>query len=325
MKNAIKLILKAVIFISCLIYIFLGVNYDDFLFRISSVNILLIIPSLIIVISGYIFLALRLVVLVKVYTINSFISSFKASVIALGVNNIFPLKLGEVAKVMCLNNMFKISLAKSFSLIVWERFIDINILTILGFIVIGGYHPEINMYPLFIFVIVAWSILFVFFRVNYFYISIASLLPIYLKNNLNKLREALFSKRSYFDYILIVIISLVIWFIYAFQIWFILDELLLIKLSVLQLLTVFVITSLGMAVPSVPGAIGVYEASMVLALSWFNIDKIDALMAGIVCHVFIFVPCTLMSLVVLSKMSLSFKKFKIKLLEIKYKIIENEK
>jgi uncharacterized membrane protein YbhN (UPF0104 family) len=56
-----------------------------------------------------------------------------------------------------------------------------------------------------------------------------------------------------------------------------------------------------MLLPSTPGAIGVYEASTVLALSWFGIEKEQALGIALFNHALQFIPTTLLGLAVFIK------------------------
>jgi|GEM_PF-628668 len=322
LKNTSKLTIQILIVVICFIYAFSNINYSELLTRLKTIEFILILPALFIIVSGYFFLALRLVVLLKSYTINSFYASFNASIIALGINNIFPLKLGEVAKVFYLNRVVNISLSKSFSLIIWERFADINLLALLGLLTMAFYPSNVNLQPFFIAVVILWVGLFVYLKVNFIYNKLTFFLPLFIQNLLNQLHAALIAKRSRVDILGVVVLTILVWFIYVFQVWFILEKILLIELNLPQLLTVFVVTALGMAVPSVPGALGVYEAAMVLSLGWFGIDKTEALMAGIVCHAFILIPCTLISLFILSNMHISIHSFKEILLKTKEQSVD---
>ena len=326
LKKIVKLTAQILIVVICFAYAFSEIDYNELFLRFKTIELVLIFPVLFIIFSGYFFLALRLVVLLKSYSLDSFYASFNASfnasIITSGVNTIFPLKLGEIAKVFYLNRRLKISLSKSFSLIIWERFADINLLALLGLVTMAFYQPNVNLQPFFIAVVILWVGLFIYLKVNFIYNKLTFFLPLFIQNLLNQLHTALIAKRTSVDVLSIVVLTIVVWFIYVFQIWFILEKLLLIELNPPQLLTVFVVTALGMAVPSVPGALGVYEAAMVLALGWFGIDKTEALMAGIVCHAFILIPCTLISLLILSNMHISIHSFKEILLKTKKKSAE---
>ena len=59
-----------------------------------------------------------------------------------------------------------------------------------------------------------------------------------------------------------------------------------------QVLSVFVFGALGLAVPSSPGGVGVYEAVMVAVLTGLGVDKEQALAVGLVYHAVYSFPVT---------------------------------
>lgn len=322
LKKIVILTLQISFVVICLVYSFSGIDYHSLFIRIKNIDILLIIPTLFVVFFGYFVLAIRLMAILQKYSIHNFFKSLNASIIALGVNNIFPLKLGEIAKAIYLRNELKITMHKSFSLIIWERFSDINFIALLSFITITYYQPIVDLQPLFISVVILWVCFIIFLRSDFIYYKLLIFIPSSFQNFLNKLRSSLTAKRSVFNIVSIIILSLLIWMAYVFQVWFVLDQLLLIELTKPQFLIVFVVTLLGLSVPSVPGAIGVYEAAMVMSLNWFGIDKTEALMAGIVCHAFILIPSTLLSFIIISNMPIRILTFKKLLLKTSYQEVE---
>lgn len=322
LKNIGQIFLQLLLVIACFYYVLSGINYADLLVRLESIDMLMVVPALAIVFVGYLFLALRLLVLLKQFEAKTFWSTLNASILALGINNIFPLKLGEFAKVLYINKKIETPITKSLGLIIWERFADVNLLALLGMLVMAFYQPAVNLEPFFYAVIFLWVALFVYLKVDFIFKRLTYFLPHFVHGLLVKLHVALTERRTLSNVFLIVAFTFLVWAAYVFQIWFILEKLLLIELTLPQMLTVFVVTALGMAVPSVPGAIGVYEAAMVLSLGWFGVDKTEALMAGIVCHAFIFIPCTLISFIILAKISINLQSFKQMLLKIKYQSVE---
>jgi uncharacterized membrane protein YbhN (UPF0104 family) len=65
------------------------------------------------------------------------------------------------------------------------------------------------------------------------------------------------------------------------------------------------ITALGVAVPSAPGGVGVYEAAVVGALTLLAVPMSSALAFALVLHVLAFVVTTITGLIGLSKMGQS--------------------
>lgn len=64
---------------------------------------------------------------------------------------------------------------------------------------------------------------------------------------------------------------------------------------------VLIISALGIAAPSAPGYVGVFEAAVVLALSAFGVDKSLALSYAIVFHVLIFVLVSALGVIALAR------------------------
>ena len=56
-----------------------------------------------------------------------------------------------------------------------------------------------------------------------------------------------------------------------------------------------------MAVPSSPGALGVFEAVVVLSLGWFAVGKEAALAAALLMHAGQYVPTTLAAVMILAR------------------------
>jgi len=73
---------------------------------------------------------------------------------------------------------------------------------------------------------------------------------------------------------------------------------------------VFVISALGMAMPSSPGALGVFEAAVVFSLGLFGVDRSQGLAAALVLHMVQYIPITLTGLLVLGKSGLNLRKIR---------------
>ena len=80
------------------------------------------------------------------------------------------------------------------------------------------------------------------------------------------------------------------------------------KLTLGQTMAVFILSAVGMALPSSPGAVGVFEAAVIFALNQlFHVDKETALAIGFLLHMIQFIPTTLIGLFVLAKSGLKLK------------------
>ena len=87
--------------------------------------------------------------------------------------------------------------------------------------------------------------------------------------------------------------SLAVWSLYALEMILALNGAAGLGLSFGAALSVFALSSLGMLLPSSPGAIGVYEAVAVAALRAHDVPHDQALAAALFAHMAQFIPVTL--------------------------------
>jgi uncharacterized protein (TIRG00374 family) len=92
--------------------------------------------------------------------------------------------------------------------------------------------------------------------------------------------------------------SLVVWVLIVLSVW-ICFRAARIDLPVTAAFCVIAFIGLGVSLPSSPGYIGVFQAATVLALSFFGVDKVDALGFSLLLHASQFVPVTLWGLLLL--------------------------
>lgn len=87
--------------------------------------------------------------------------------------------------------------------------------------------------------------------------------------------------------------SVLVWSLYALETTVALNGVAGLGLSWKAALSVFALSSLGMLLPSSPGAIGVYEAIAVAALRAHDVPHEQALAAALFAHMAQFIPVTL--------------------------------
>jgi len=92
--------------------------------------------------------------------------------------------------------------------------------------------------------------------------------------------------------------SLVIWAVIILSVWTCFHAARL-DLPVTAALCVIAFLGVGVSLPSSPGFIGVYQAATVLALSFFDVGKVDALSFSLLLHASQFVPVTAWGLLLL--------------------------
>ena len=86
--------------------------------------------------------------------------------------------------------------------------------------------------------------------------------------------------------------SAVVWALYALQVGIVLNGAAELGLRWTDALGVFALSSLGMLLPSSPGALGVYEAVAVTALTFYGVPRDQALAAALADHMVQFIPVT---------------------------------
>jgi glycosyltransferase 2 family protein len=109
-----------------------------------------------------------------------------------------------------------------------------------------------------------------------------------------------------------VVLALWIWSIAIWAITVLLNQLILWSLSIrvpaVAPVVVLVVSQVGLRLPSSPGSIGVLHYLSILALSLFGVDKSVALGFGIILHLVIYLPASLLGLLFLARSGYSLKR-----------------
>jgi len=225
-----------------------------------------------------------------------------AGLLCLGANNIFPAKAGEVIKAAWVSRRNGFPFAAALGIVFWERFFDVNMLLLIGVWTAWTLNIESGLFTGILILAAVWiSLLFAkkypaFFPALFIKIKINK-----LTDFINALQEEVNSNMRIKRLLWLVISTFLVWTTYATVCVFSLKRIALLNIDITQGICIFAISSLGMLLPSTPGAIGVYEASTVLALSWFGIEKEQALGIALFNHALQFIPTTLFGLAIFIK------------------------
>jgi len=230
----------------------------------------------------------------------------RACLLGLALNNILPARLGEVAKALYLRREATLSFARALEVVFWERFFDLNALLLLGGIVAGLLGQRVIFYPLLAVVGGGWCF-FAFLSASP--VEAHGLLRFVPGQRLRLFAAELFGlfeanlRASFLGQLSLWTVAAWIGYgvAYAVGLWGMAG----LEVDPLLLLTVFAVTTLGFAVPAAPGGLGVYEASMVLALGWFGVEKERALAIGLAMHMLQYLPITVAGLWALAASGLS--------------------
>jgi hypothetical protein len=230
----------------------------------------------------------------------------KAFLLSMAVNNVVPAKLGELAKAFYLRKECGYSLSQSISMVFWERFFDLNAILAMGLLVAFHFKLWGAIIPLGLGVGSIWACLFLVRKWPDKAERLITLIPF------ERVREFIFEVKLQLVHgvtlrylVILGMYTILVWFLYAIPTFLTISWVAGIKLTMGQTLAVFILSALGMAMPSSPGAVGVFEAAVIFGLGLFKVDKELALAIGLLIHMMQFIPTTVAGLLVLAKSGLS--------------------
>lgn len=221
----------------------------------------------------------------------------QAHLIGLGVNNVLPAKLGELAKVLYLKRTRGWPFARSVAVVFWERVLDVNMVLVVALSAVGLLGLEIAFWPLAAAVVALWVAVLAIRRWPDLPGRLTGWLPL---SGLARLAKEVAAQigaglgggvlaRS-------ALSTVAVWMAHAVSAWIALVWIAGLPLSAAETLAVFAVSALGVAVPSAPGSLGVFEAAMVVSLGWFGVAKSEALPIAVVYHLIVLVPSTVLGL-----------------------------
>jgi len=240
---------------------------------------------------------------------------FGALNVGYAVNALFPARLGEIIRAYWVRDRSGTGMVRTLSTIALERTLDG--LTLLLFLLIAVptvaiprtlLGPALTIGAVFIAALLAMAVIaYTLSRENH---PLAGLLRAleagrwsFIPNAVGQIVAGLTSLRNRRTLVLVGVYTLVIWLANAAMVWLALRAFhLAIPFTGALLLTA--VLNLGMAVPSSPGYVGVFEYLMVLTLGLYGIGHTPALAAALVFHAISFVPVTLIGLFYIARLGL---------------------
>jgi uncharacterized protein (TIRG00374 family) len=301
-KAKISLIIGIVISIAAFYFAFKNVPFNELIEYLSSINYLWLFPSVFVVFISFSLRAFRWMLILEPVCKVSFWKAFHPLMIGFMLNCILPGRVGEVARPAILQKKEKVPFSTGLATVVVERIFDSSILIILfgamlayididpqlsisfgkynlngeTLISIGG-----NLFKLMI-ILIAGIMLFSFSSIRQGIKWIINKIPLLFSLTsvsicfVDNLSTG-FSFINYPKKICICIgLSFIIWVLSAFSLYIIALGCPGIRLSYLELFAVMIIICFFIALPSVPGFWGIWEAGGVFALSLFGISAKEA-------------------------------------------------
>ncbi len=306
MRKAAGIILKWGLVLGCMVYVFWDIEWGEFWESFKTIGVWPILGALAYSLVQYIPVAFRLNFLTRFRA--GFLTSLKASVFCLGINNILPAKLGEVAKAFYLRKKSNIQLGEGLGLIFWERLFDLNMLLVLGVLAALMLGQAKVVLPLALVVGALWGFVIVLRMAPKTKDLILKILPgekvkLLARDAMAQVLEQ--GKPRFFG--VLGLYSLVAWIGFYSMYYVVLQLVGGLDLTPAQVLAVFVGATFGMAMPSTPSAVGPFEAAFVFALGLFDVAKGPALALAITMRICIFVPPVLAALYVMAQSGMSLK------------------
>jgi uncharacterized protein (TIRG00374 family) len=237
--------------------------------------------------------------------------AFASVVLCLGLNNILPAKLGELAKVFYLRRKSAIPMAQGLGIMFWERFFDLNALLLIGAGTVYFMQKDLILFPLLLGVGGIWVLLILYGLWPGVVEAMVRILPserlrLLVRDTLANLRQG-FSLRFF---VVLGAFTLLAWVTYTSFVLLFFWMVAKFPLTLVQVLSVFVVSSLGMSLPSTPGSLGVYEAAVVLSLGWFGVGKEQALAAALALHMIQYLPTTAGSLLIMMRSGMGWRELR---------------
>lgn len=304
---------------------FRRIDYGLLLEHLRDVNFIYLAPVILIIFINMGIRAVRWGYLLRPVKNIRFSSLFSGVAIGFMANNILPARMGEIVRAYVMGRAEKISKSSSFATVIVERLFDA--FTVLGLLVVilvfvklpAGdtfFKKGLQVGGLISFALYAITFIIVFTiktRTRWFLKFFSVVLKpfsISLETHgtspINSFKEGLASVESVPTVIITFFYSFLIWgtFAYAIYVGGLLCRL---ELSIPASLLVLVAICLAMIIPSTPGFIGTYHASVTYALILYSVSPEKALGFAIVFHAINYIPLTLAGFLCLWKHHLSLK------------------
>ena len=280
------------IFLSSLLLFFSFKNFDSikFLDAIENVNVIsLLLASLLLMIVIYL-RAIRWKYLIQDNEI-SHNNLYRGQLIGYFINNIFPLRIGEIAKSYYIGNKYNLSKSVIFGTVVLERIFDfIGLIFLLLLLCNSNFIFDITdkfFYSLI--TIVVLSLLGILFL----YIFKTQVFKNFVRKKINSLFLNIiegYSNLKIRSFIPVISLTIFIWIIYILEV-FLVQSAFDLGLSINQTIFILFISSIAMILPAVPGNFGTFEGSVIGVLSIFGIT--DNFGFSFMLHLVSFIPYTI--------------------------------
>lgn len=215
----------------------------------------------------------------------SYLVTTKAVILSQGLNFLLPARLSEVLKATYLRDRANIPMSIGLSAVVLERTVDLIIVGILGIVSLFFFTTIIRNTLIFWIIFTIVGILGVAFFGKNKILALLRGIPWQLMGGfLERIYIHFSSSLRSPKFFLSLGIGLLIWSLSFVNIFLLIEYAGSMQIGLYGALLVFVLTTLGGAIPALPGGLGTYEAAAVFALMSQGYLFADALTLAITIH-----------------------------------------
>ncbi len=296
---------------------FKNVDFSEFYDILKNVKYLYILPISVGVLGGFVLRALRWKYLIEPVKLIRFNRLFSATMIGFMANNILPVRLGEIVRAYAIGKMENISRSSSFATVIIERVLDVFFMIIL-FLILLFLFPLVIPFPedlvkrgyyIFIFAIIflifllfiVWKREFILSLVGIILRSFPEKISLRVQRIVDSFIKGLDFFRNTHHFIPLLFLSIIMWIVYLSSIYF---TFLAFDFFIGSYFTFFlagivllVLGSIGLMIPSAPGAIGTYHTFCILGLLILGIKRNQAAAFAVFYHGVSYISVTLVGFI----------------------------
>lgn len=287
MKYSLRIIAQILILALCVTYLCHDLDFAILMNGLRTISWQGVAGLLGLIALDYLAMGLRMRSLVPTLAYRSAVA---VEIVGNGMNVLLPAKLGEIIKISALARKAGISAATGTHFVFWTRFSELNILFLLALCMLNQ-----SLLLFFLAILLCWGGLLALWFTPALPFWLLGKVPIRgIRHFLTELARLLSQRPRFFPRLLAY--SAVVWLLYWAQYAWGLSYFLATPLSPGQITIIFLAASGVAAIPSTPGALGPYEATLVFLLTSFGAGKEDALVFSLCMRVFLYVPVALAAL-----------------------------
>ena len=302
LKIAVSFIIVAVLFF----LLFRKLDFELFKKYLSEGDKLLILCGVLVYLSAFAVRALRWKVLLK--HIGTFKIRELAPVIVAGyaVNNVLPVRIGEIVRAAIAGKMFKISIPATFASVFVERIFDGLTIALILSVTIFFYPFQENMKTLAWGASLFFALLFVFALVSAFSSKPLEFVR-FLRGRSPKFLGVFFdfsekflkgvaSLDSWKKIVATFSLSLCVW-AFELAVYLLVSAAFGVKIPFVGCLVMLCAANLGMLAAPTPAGLGVFQGAIVFALESFNVPYEQRMAVALILHASQIVPTTILGFI----------------------------